>query len=98
MLVSFYRDALYYIRTKDYRRLCSTPAILCVSQLQYGVFGAKQKGESAFENCSQLQGFIHSGKEALAMGPRVYAGSSLEYVVCETEAGISLPWEGFPAA
>ena len=52
-------------------------------------------GESAFENCSQLQVFIHSGKEALVLEPRVFAGSDLEYVVCETEAGISLPREAF---
>lgn len=52
-------------------------------------------GKSAFENCSQLQVFIHSGKEALTVEPRVFAGSSLEYVVCETEAGISLPREAF---
>ena len=52
-------------------------------------------GKSAFENCSQLQVFIHSGEEALTVEPRVFAGSSLEYVVCETEAGISLPREAF---
>lgn len=66
-----------------------------------GIGGAFTKGdgltlgESAFENCSQLQVFIHSGKEALILEPRVFAGSSLEYVVCETEGGISLPREAF---